>query len=443
MLTVDDLINIAYIPSEEDISLQLYLDFYEQYLCKKIFIFTLKNGTKVKLFFKDTTEIFHVSGIEHIYEGIPMNGKRFIELVKEGNIDIDQLKTINSNAYKDYIDRICSFACIDTLIKNCEYLWYADGKISGTTIKVKYLLLKGIDGKNIHLGIDTYKANRPFFSRTLLVTEGNTSNKFIDKADERLRVSKIEIVEKDTNELIELIDREVAEKKTLEFIEQKLLEWEIDTLPELMKEFCICLANELEIIKKVSDILVKDSDKFSASAEKKFLRNTEILIILQEIKLIEKNEIKEWEKFLLETVKETACTDSDCNDFWEEYVLKYCFDDLLDYLQIHKGKFIKLVAIPKFKEMLDFEKQNIRDEVDKYDKYWSGKIVGEQIREKQKEYTKGPIEDAVKNILDYNKKNYIQILLRNMPETNKEKLKNQYTELIYSKLLEIQSDKIS
>ena len=125
-----------------------------------------------------------------------------------------------------------------------------------------------------------------------------------------------------------------------------------------MEEFCICMANELEIIKKVSDILVKDSDKLSVSAENFLLRNTEILIILQEIKLVEKSETKEWEKLLLEAVKEIVCTDSVYNDFWEEYVIKYCFDDLLDYLQIHKGKFIKLVAIPEIKEMLDSEKQN-------------------------------------------------------------------------------------
>ena len=42
MLSVSDLININYIPDEDDISLQLLIDFYEEYLCKRIFIFTKK-----------------------------------------------------------------------------------------------------------------------------------------------------------------------------------------------------------------------------------------------------------------------------------------------------------------------------------------------------------------------------------------------------------------
>ena len=117
MLTVSDLIDINYIPTESDISLDLLKEFYEQYLCKKIFIFTLKNGEIVKLFFRDTTEIFHISGIDHIYEGIPMDGTRFISEIESGNIDLAAVKTVNPNAYKDYEDRICSMACLDTIIK--------------------------------------------------------------------------------------------------------------------------------------------------------------------------------------------------------------------------------------------------------------------------------------------------------------------------------------
>ena len=87
MLSVSDLININYIPDEDDISLQLLIDFYEEYLCKRIFIFTLKNGKVIKLFFRDATEIFHISGINHIYEGVPMDGKRFLQVVKNKTID--------------------------------------------------------------------------------------------------------------------------------------------------------------------------------------------------------------------------------------------------------------------------------------------------------------------------------------------------------------------
>jgi hypothetical protein len=67
VLKVNDLININYIPKEDEISLSLLIDFYEQYLSKRVFIFTLENNEKVKLFFRKTSEIFHISGIDHIY----------------------------------------------------------------------------------------------------------------------------------------------------------------------------------------------------------------------------------------------------------------------------------------------------------------------------------------------------------------------------------------
>ena len=122
MLSVSDLIDINYIPSESDISLELLVDFYEDYLCKRIFIFTLRDGQVVKLFFRDATELFHVSGIDHVYEGVPMDGSRFIQEIKAGNIDLTTVKNVNAAAYKDYEIRVRSMACIDTIIKNCEYL---------------------------------------------------------------------------------------------------------------------------------------------------------------------------------------------------------------------------------------------------------------------------------------------------------------------------------
>jgi len=148
MLALDDLINIKYIPDETEISLLLLIDFYENYLCKRFFQFTLCNGEKVGLFFQETTEIFHISGIEHIYKRTPMNAKKFIEEVKNGNIDLATLNRINHSAYIDFIDRIRSMACLDAVIKNCEYLSYPNGKIPNSTIKVSYLLLKGMSFDN-------------------------------------------------------------------------------------------------------------------------------------------------------------------------------------------------------------------------------------------------------------------------------------------------------
>ena len=73
MLTVKDLIDINYIPQEEEVSLELLKEFYEDYLCKNIYLYTLMDGSEIKLIFRDSTEIFHISGIDHIYSGNPMD----------------------------------------------------------------------------------------------------------------------------------------------------------------------------------------------------------------------------------------------------------------------------------------------------------------------------------------------------------------------------------
>lgn len=237
MLNVTDLINIQYIPELSDISLNLLVDFYEQYLCKRIFVFELADGQKLKLFFKDTTEIFHVSGIDHIYENIPMDGTHFIDGIKNNTIDFSVLESINKAAFTDYIDRIRSFACIDTVLKNCEYLCFPDGKIPDSTIKVKYLLLKGLDNKNLHLGIDTYKEGRPYFSRTFLVTDSNAISKYIDKAKERLRVNVIEIIDKDNNSVLERVDRVAAVKKADEIISELAQGWINQTFHVIYEEY--------------------------------------------------------------------------------------------------------------------------------------------------------------------------------------------------------------
>ena len=49
-----------------------------------------------------------------------MDGCRFIKEIKENKIDFSTIEAINPGAYKDYVDRIRSMYCIDTIIKNCE-----------------------------------------------------------------------------------------------------------------------------------------------------------------------------------------------------------------------------------------------------------------------------------------------------------------------------------
>lgn len=323
MLSVSDLIDINYIPSESDISLELLVDFYEDYLCKRIFIFTLRDGQVVKLFFRDATELFHVSGIDHVYEGVPMDGARFIQEIKAGNIDLGMVKNVNAAAYRDYEIRVRSMACIDTIIKNCEYLWYPSGKIPDSEIEVKYLLLKGLDEKNLHLGIDTYKANRPYFARTLLITEGDNAGKFIGRSDERLKVSKLEIRDKDTNRLLISVERELAEQIALIEVKKYADEWVFKELPILIRNHFVDLVG-----------------------------NKVLNVLMQYISLDWMQTISAMDETIL-----SGCIRASDKKAWSLACRKY----------------------------IEQNKSDIKDKVEKLDSYWVGKIVGEAIRKYDKE----------------------------------------------------------
>lgn len=225
MLSVQDLINKRDIPGEDDISLELLIAFYEEYLGKRIFRFELDNGMIIKLLFNDVNDIFHIAGIHQIYRDSDLGhvkASEFIEDVRNGNVTLQYLKSLNANSYKDFIPRIRSFLCIDGIIKNSEYLYYSHGIIPDTSIKVKYLLLKNASNRKLHLGIDNYKRNpNNFYAKTLLVTD---SDKFIDRATSQHRVNKIIIINKETNEVEEIIDRQLAYTKADEFLHDKAIE---------------------------------------------------------------------------------------------------------------------------------------------------------------------------------------------------------------------------
>jgi hypothetical protein len=381
LLTVGDLIDINYIPTVAEISLNLLKEFYEKYLCKRIFIFTLKNGETVKLFFRDTTEIFHISGIDHIYEDVPMDGTRFISEIESGKIELATVKAVNPNAYKDYEDRICSMACLDTIIKNCEYLFYPGGKIPQSDVKVKYLLLKGLDGKNLHLGIDTYKKGRPYFTRTLLVTEGNSAGKFIEKADERLRVVDLVIKDKDTDDILIHIKREEAEKQAVIEVEKIAQKWLECDFPKLVEESIL----NKDIVDKIGRYWYEDI------ANNKF-KNIEY--IHNDIVYIKENpdnmEDDEWRELLLDVLKDLLTSGNAIDKL-------AALSDLnsVEYQNIFSS-FLKREQRDNWKRMLheniEHHKLELKEIIDALDPYWSGKIIGESIRK----YERDNICEAIK-----------------------------------------------
>ncbi len=283
MLSISDLINRESLPQEQEISLKLLIDFYEKYLCARVFIFTLEDDTEVKIIFTDSSEVFHLLGANHIYANIPMTGKRFASGVRDESITLATLRKLNAKAYRDYLDRICSLACIDAVLKKSEYLWFKDGKIQDSSIEVKYLLLKNIDEKSLHLGIDRRHDDKPYFAKTLLVTEGNRRNKFIDAANACFKVKRLQIRDKESDILLEDIQRDSARLKADEqvriyarkYFEQNKENFDLRILPE--KEIKTELKHYIEEnIEEIRATVAKQdpywTKKIVSEAVRKYLR---------------------------------------------------------------------------------------------------------------------------------------------------------------------------
>lgn len=238
MLTVNDLININEIPEESDISLDLLVDFYEQHLNKFEYQFTLDNDEIIKLRFRDASEIYHLVGIRHIYEkaGIQMSGDKFVDKVKINNLTFNDLQNINPKEYKRFNLRMRSFVCVNSLLKRCDCLFFPDGKIPGSEIGAKYLLLRHFNDVNLHLGINTYKEDRPFFAKTLLPTDGAVKEKYIERAKEKFSIKKLEIIELKTERIIETIDREKAIQTAKSDIWKLAENWISKKVSEAQKE---------------------------------------------------------------------------------------------------------------------------------------------------------------------------------------------------------------
>ena len=419
MLSVKDLVDIEYIPAEEEISLQLLVDFYEEYLCKRIFIYTLKNGRVIKLFFRDATEIFHVSGIDHIYEGVPMDGTRFLQGIKDDEIDLETVENINAAAYKDYIARIRSMACLDTIIKKCEYLWFPSGEIPDTKIEVKYLLLKGLDGKNLHLGIDTYNEKRPYYSKTLLVTEGNSAEKFIDKADERLRVVKLEIRDKDTDKLLVCVDRKGAERNALGKIRNYVEGWFLGDFQRVIMGHLMQTVSR-KIFEKWSQMLCSEMlfemIAFDSEIETAFeMRESEI------------NDV-EWKELFLGIFEEKLL-----NSGFVEGLLHITMQKIEDYEQIlHDGitRSVRDEWKAKIKSVIDEKRSEIRGVIELMDCYTPGIILGEVVRKYEKEELRELLNQKIVEFIDQKGRDVVRDILRAEIIQQKEKVMKKVATLL-------------
>jgi len=183
MLTKIQLLTQNEMPKLLDISLLLYIEFFEENFHGKIYEYKLNNGWIVKLIM-DKSRIHHLLGIQHI-DLKSINKKTFIDDIKNGTITIDVLRDRKGkkDRFNDMKDRILMFSCLNYLLENCTYFYVDTGKVPKSMVPADFLLFNKISEKGVQLAIEKNKDNEFYKAVSLLVTRAASYDKHIADLD--------------------------------------------------------------------------------------------------------------------------------------------------------------------------------------------------------------------------------------------------------------------
>lgn len=206
MLTSDDLLKENNVSDFSEISLELYKKFFIDVLCERIFLYSLKDGSNLKLTFIPNN-FLHILGGQHIL-GLNYKASKFNDQIDKGTMTFQELEKKNSKVFNDFTDRFLNFSNIYHVITNCTIVYfskdtYEKNKKSKkeSSMDFSHILYKDLNNKKIHLGIDTFNG-KSFFGKSLLVKSIN--NDVITKDQTHIEIKKIEVKDNKTNKIIEV-----------------------------------------------------------------------------------------------------------------------------------------------------------------------------------------------------------------------------------------------
>lgn len=182
--------------SMSDISLYDYMQFFENVLCTKKFIYELEDGRKIALKF-EKNNFMHLIGAQHIL-GKRYKASKFSENVGLRRMTFEHLERRNNIVFNDLTDRFLHFSNIYYILRNAQLISfdkdvYEDTINNETEMDYKYLLFEDIGNKKVHIGIDTYNSGRHYYGKSVLVNTIN--NPKLTKNQEQLYIKNIVIID--------------------------------------------------------------------------------------------------------------------------------------------------------------------------------------------------------------------------------------------------------
>lgn len=151
-LSIQDLLQLNKLPTEQQITLQLLADFYDEHICHQIFHYKIRDKRRdIRLHFK-TIDLPHLLGIHKVKSGSAFRGKRGFPELKSGIMTFDVLKKANLGGYESIVHRILHFPFLYQLIHQPNFIIF-NPQIAHSQINAEFMLYNQYSGRYIHLGI--------------------------------------------------------------------------------------------------------------------------------------------------------------------------------------------------------------------------------------------------------------------------------------------------
>jgi len=151
-LTIQELVDLKELPTEAELSLQVLAEFYEQFLCNRIFRYKVRHKVgEIKLHFK-TSDLPHLIGIHKMKTGSNHRGKRGFPALKSGEITLPILKQANEGNYESTIYRILHFPFINQLMYDPEAIIFRPD-LAQSMIDAEFMFYNTYSGRVLHLGV--------------------------------------------------------------------------------------------------------------------------------------------------------------------------------------------------------------------------------------------------------------------------------------------------
>ncbi|OUN90199.1 PBECR4 domain-containing protein [Blautia sp. An46] len=179
MYSATDLNNLTIKPKINDITLEVLREFYEMFLYPFIFTYTVtanNSSRKIKLAF-NTRNFCLLLGVESIakrsvkYSDLHnYRGEDGWNNIKNGLIDIKQLKQLNKKQFNNVKAKYVYFYLLPSLLENPLAVNYNKNKVKPpTNIDCELLFYSTYDNAVIHLGIDWDSHENYYIPRTFFV----------------------------------------------------------------------------------------------------------------------------------------------------------------------------------------------------------------------------------------------------------------------------------